>query len=114
MGQLGARAYYVHSLLNNWPDDKCVKVLKRIKEAMKPGYSRLLLNEHVMPQDGAYWETSALDMVMLTLFSSEERTMPAWQHLLEVRAGLRIVQVWEGGKGVQNVIECQLDLASGV
>ena len=75
---------------------------------MKPGYSRLLINENVMPTTGAHWETTGLDMIMLTLFSSEQRTSTAWYDLIERRAGLKIVQVWSAGKGVESVIECEL------
>ncbi|OHW92252.1 catechol o-methyltransferase [Colletotrichum incanum] len=64
----GARAYYMHSCLHDWPDDVCAKILAQIKAAMRTGYSKLLINENVIPSTGAYWETSALDMVMLTLF----------------------------------------------
>ncbi|KAJ5615267.1 hypothetical protein N7537_000381 [Penicillium hordei] len=104
----GARAYYIHSTLHNWSDDVCEIVLTRVKEAMKPGYSRLLLNENVMPNIGAHWETTGLDMIMLTLFSAEERTSAAWYDLIERRAGLKVVKVWDGGKGVESVIECTL------
>ncbi|KAK8143173.1 hypothetical protein G3M48_007616 [Beauveria asiatica] len=104
----GARAYYVHSLLNNFANATCERILGRIREAMRPGYSKLIINEFVMPTSDAFWETSALDMVMLTLFSGQERTMVAWRHLLEERAGLSIVKVWSGGKGVQDIIECEL------
>lgn len=85
----------------------CEIVLTRVKEAMKPGYSRLLLNENVIPNIGAHWETTGLDMMMLTLFSAEERTSAAWYDLIE-RAGLKIVKIWDGGKGVESVIECEL------
>ncbi|KAJ5385475.1 Winged helix-turn-helix transcription repressor DNA-binding [Penicillium concentricum] len=102
----GARAYYIHSTLHNWSDDVCEIVLKRVKEAMKPGYSRLLINENVVPDIGAHWETTGLDMMMLTLFSGEERTSTAWYDLIERRAGLRIVKIWGAGKGVESVIEC--------
>ncbi|KAJ5693890.1 hypothetical protein N7536_004302 [Penicillium majusculum] len=104
----GARAYYIHSTLHNWSDDVCEIVLTRVKEAMKPGYSRLLLNENVIPSIGAHWETTGLDMMMLTLFSAEERTSAAWYDLIERRAGLKIVKIWDGGKGVESVIECEL------
>jgi hypothetical protein len=103
----GARAYYMHSVLHDWPDNVCESILGRIKEAMKPGYSRLLINENVIPSTGAYWETSALDMVMLTLFCSKERTESDWRHLLEDLAGLRIVKIWSGGKGVESLIEVE-------
>lgn len=104
----GARAYYMHSVLHDWPDSVCGSILGRIKEAMKPGYSKLLINENVIPSTGTYWETSALDMVMLTLFCSSERTETDWYNLLEKQAGLKIVKIWSGGKGVESLIECEL------
>ncbi|KAJ5500802.1 O-methyltransferase family 2 [Penicillium expansum] len=104
----GARAYYIHSTLHNWSDDVCEIILARVKEAMKPGYSRLLINENVVPNTGAHWETTGLDMLMLALFSSEQRTSTAWYDLVERRAGLKIVKVWSAGKGVESVIECEL------
>ncbi|RAH61686.1 O-methyltransferase [Aspergillus piperis CBS 112811] len=104
----GARAYYLHSTLHNWCDDICETLLKRVKEAMKPGYSRLLINEFVVPETGSHWEITGLDMMMLALFSSEQRTRAAWYDLIERRAGLRIVQIWSAGAGVESVIECEV------
>lgn len=75
---------------------------------MKPGYSRLLINEFVVPEMGAHWEITGLDMMMLALFSSEQRTRVAWYDLIERRAGLRIVQIWSAGAGVESVIECEV------
>jgi hypothetical protein len=98
----------MHSCLHDWPDDVCESILSRVVKAMKPGYSRLLINENVLPPKGAYWEASALDMVMMTLFSSKERTEADWYHLLEKIAGLRIVKIWDGGRGVESLIECEL------
>ncbi|KAH8900524.1 S-adenosyl-L-methionine-dependent methyltransferase [Thozetella sp. PMI_491] len=103
----GARAYFLHSILHDWPDDVCLSILSRVKEAMKPGYSRLLLNENVIPNQGAYWETTSLDMLMMTIFSSQERTQDHWRHLLEDLAGLKIVGIWSSEKGVESLIECE-------
>ena len=75
---------------------------------MKRGYSRLLIHEHVIPETAAYWEATALDMVMLTLMSAQERTRTAWYNLIETRAGLMINKIWSGGKGSQSLIECEL------
>jgi hypothetical protein len=77
-----------------------------VKEAMKPGYSKLLINENVIPNTGAHWEATGLDMMMLTLFSSEERTTAAWYDLIERKAGLKIAKIWDAGNGVESVIEC--------
>ncbi|OKP14019.1 Demethylsterigmatocystin 6-O-methyltransferase [Penicillium subrubescens] len=106
----GARAYYMHNILHDWPDDVCEKILAQVKAAMKPGYSRLLIHEHVIPETGAYWEATALDMVMLTLLSAHERTHAAWYNLIEKRAGFNIDKIWSGGKGSQCLIECELPI----
>ncbi|KAI1463483.1 uncharacterized protein F4812DRAFT_446295 [Daldinia caldariorum] len=64
----------MHSILHDWPDEQCVKILTRLSKVMKPRYSKLLINEYAIPTVGAYWEATALDMVMMTGFSSRERT----------------------------------------
>ncbi|KAK8004910.1 demethylsterigmatocystin 6-O-methyltransferase [Apiospora arundinis] len=104
----GARAYYMHSVLHDWPDERAEVIVNQIKAAMRPGYSKLLINENVIPRTDAYWETSALDLVMLSLLSAQERTERDWRDLLEGRCGLRIVKIWSGGRGVESLIECEL------
>lgn len=103
----GARAYYMHSVLHDWPDHVNSSILSRVTAAMKPGYSKLLINENVIPSTGAYWEMTAVDMVMLTVLSSRERTLDDWHNLLTSN-GLKIVKIWDGGPGVESLIECEL------
>ncbi|KAI3554047.1 hypothetical protein CABS01_00577 [Colletotrichum abscissum] len=103
----GARAYYMHSVLHDWPDKKCEEILARTTAAMKPGYSRLLVNENCIPDTGADWQNTGQDIMMLTLVSSKERTRVEWQSLLE-KAGLRILGIYGGGNGVESLIECEL------
>jgi hypothetical protein len=103
----GARAYYMHSVLHDWPDDKGRVILERVKDAMKPGYSKLLINENVIPHSNAYWETTALDVIMLLNFSAKERTEEDWHSLIE-SVGLKLVKIWTGGKGGESLIECEL------
>ena len=97
----------MHSVLHDWPDEVCTSLLKNITAAMKPGHSRLLINENVIPDSGADWQATALDMMMLTSFSSRERTLDDWLQLLEP-AGLKITKVWGGGNGTESLIECEL------
>ncbi|KAH6975692.1 S-adenosyl-L-methionine-dependent methyltransferase [Ilyonectria destructans] len=104
----GARAYYTHQILHDYPDDKCVEIVKQVKEAMIPGYSKFLLNEHVIPAMGANWEATYLDMYMMVMFSARERTEDDWRELLEKRCGLEICKFWDPGHGVEAIIECQL------
>lgn len=104
----GARAYYMHSVLHDWPDRVCESILARVKEAMRPGYSKLLINENVVPNRNAWWETSALDINMMALLSASERTERDWYELVEGKAGLKIVKIWSGGRGVESLIEVEL------
>lgn len=105
---IGARAYYVHSVLHDWPDDMCRKILANLLPALQPGYSKVLINENVIPDMGAYWETTSLDLIMMAI-GSGERTESHWRALLE-SAGLRVVGIWNAAaqKGVESLIECEL------
>ncbi len=98
----------MHSTLHDWPDAKCVEIIKRVPEAMTPGYSRLLINENVMPLCNAPWEATALDILMLTLLGSRERTKAEWVSLLRDQAGLRITGIYPARDGVESIIECEL------
>ncbi|KAK4207014.1 S-adenosyl-L-methionine-dependent methyltransferase [Rhypophila decipiens] len=108
----GARAYYMHSILHDWSDDICVKIIANIKEAMKPGYSRLLIDEGVIPDTGASWEATGLDMILSGLLSSRERTRAEWTRLLEEKAGLKINKIYhylgDASRGTTSLIECEL------
>lgn len=75
--------------------------------AMKPDYSKLLINENVIPNLGAQWEATALGIMMLTLLALRERTRENWENLLG-KAGLRICNIWTVANGVESLIECEL------
>ncbi|KAJ5131069.1 O-methyltransferase family 2 [Penicillium bovifimosum] len=103
----GARAYYMHSVLHDWTDDHCRKILTGLVGAMKRGYSKVLINENVIPDTNAYWETTSLDLIMMADFASTERTEAHWHRLVE-SAGLKITKIWSAQKGVESLIECEL------
>lgn len=103
----GARAYYMHSVLHDWTDDDCRRILANIIPAMKRGHSKLLLNENVIPSTNAYWETTSLDIIMMADFASTERTEKQWRALVE-SAGLKITRIWTVRRGVESLIECEL------
>ncbi|KPM39842.1 hypothetical protein AK830_g6748 [Neonectria ditissima] len=88
-----ARAYVLHSILHDWSDENGVKILQNLKPALKPGYSRVLLNEIVLSEEGPSVPATAMDMMMLGhLGASRERTGEEWQGIV-TKAGLRIVNV---------------------
>ena len=98
----------MHFILHNWVDEDCVKIVSRVKEAMKPGYSRFLVHDHVVPRTEQDPEQTALDLIMLAVFNSKERSAAQWSELLEKRCGLRIVNTWTIAKGIESVVECEL------
>ena len=97
----------MHSILHDWPEDVSIKILSHLAAAMTPGYSKILINENVIPNTDAYWETTALDIVMMGLFASQERTEKQWRKLLD-DAGLKILNIWTVERGVESLIECEL------
>lgn len=84
-----ARAYYLHSVLHDWQDDDAVRILLNLKPAFKPGYSKLIINESVIPNIGVNPILSGLDLLLMGVFNSKERTRDDWEKLLG--AGFRIV-----------------------
>jgi hypothetical protein len=46
---IGARMYYLHFIIHDWPDSDCIRIMERIRDAMTPGYSRLLINDAILP-----------------------------------------------------------------
>ncbi|KAH8817518.1 o-methyltransferase [Xylogone sp. PMI_703] len=103
----GARAYYMHSVLHDWPDEKCTQILQILKAAMKPGESRLLLHENVIPDVNADWQTTALDIIMMAMVSSKERGESEWRQLIEA-AGLKVLKIWRFSSTAESLIECEL------
>ena len=58
---------------------------------MTKGYSKLLINEYVVPNQNAAWTVTSMDWLMMALAAVKERTESDWKALLE-GAGLRIVK----------------------
>lgn len=97
----------MHSVLHDWNDDNCRKILSNIVPAMERGFSKVLINENVIPDTNAYWETTSLDIIMMADFASQERTAKHWHSLVE-SVGLKIIKIWTAQRGVESLIECEL------
>jgi hypothetical protein len=88
----------MHSILHDWPDEKCSQILQVQKVAMKPGYSRLLIHENVISDINADWQATSLDIIMLAMVSSKERRESEWRELIEA-AGLQVLKIWRSKQG---------------
>ncbi|KAJ5387071.1 hypothetical protein N7509_009612 [Penicillium cosmopolitanum] len=100
----GAKAYYLRTVLHDWPDKQAVEILSRLREAMAPG-SLLLIHEKAMPETNIPWMAAIGDMTMMTAFAAAERTKNEWEILLN-KAGLKLSGFWkpEGSSAQQQVI----------
>lgn len=103
----GARAYFVHAVPHDWPDDECVRIFESVRGAMRRGYSRLLIYEIVLPAKGASSIMATLDLQVMNVLSGLERTEDHWVRLLE-RSGLRFVGISRHPRAVESVIEAEL------
>lgn len=84
----------MHHILHNWSDKYCHLILKQLREAMIPGYSRLLVHDLILPDVGAVEYQARFDVTMMTFNSGMERSRTEWTKLLE-DAGFRVLELWE-------------------
>ena len=74
---------------------------------MEKGYSRILIDDYVLPNTGGSFRGPSMDLLMMLYASGMERTMRQWEQLLD-DSGLDIIKVWGVESGHEQVIECQL------
>ncbi|KAK1759952.1 S-adenosyl-L-methionine-dependent methyltransferase [Echria macrotheca] len=82
----GADAYFFRQILHDWSDDFCLRILRQLVAALKPG-ARLVINDVTIPPPGAtslYEERQirCKDIAMMSMFNSKERTMDEWKELV--------------------------------
>jgi hypothetical protein len=96
----------MHSIMHDWSDEICQKILGNLAKAMKPGYSKILIYDNVIPEVNADWEATSVDMLMMAAVASQERKVRHWHELVE-GAGLKITGIFTPEKGTESLIECQ-------
>lgn len=90
----GARVYYLRNILHDWNDSLCRTILEHIRAAMDPSYSKVLINQWLVPTQGATSFMTHQDLNMMATVSAMERTEEQTRDLLE-GAGLYIVRIWQ-------------------
>ncbi|KAI1462248.1 S-adenosyl-L-methionine-dependent methyltransferase [Annulohypoxylon moriforme] len=103
----GARAYFLHTVLHDWPDDGAAEILRVVAAAMEKGYSKVLIHECMVENIKPSLRTTTSDLTMLACSSSAERTVKEWGDLLG-SAGLKIVKIWKQPAAMEGVIEAEL------
>ncbi|CAG9950381.1 unnamed protein product, partial [Clonostachys rosea f. rosea IK726] len=89
---VGAKFYYLRAVLHNHPPHTIRLVVENIKAAMGPD-SVLLIDEMVFPEKEVNFNTASIDMTMLSVFASMERTEAQWRLVFE-DVGLELVRTY--------------------
>ncbi|OJK02211.1 hypothetical protein ASPACDRAFT_114923 [Aspergillus aculeatus ATCC 16872] len=87
-----ARAYFLRTVLHDWPDRQALQILGRLRDAMAED-SVLLVNEGVVPETRAGLMAVQTDFIMLCNYGALERTRAQWVDLLE-RGGFEVCGVY--------------------
>jgi hypothetical protein len=84
----GGDVYILRNIIHDWGDDQAVAVMKRCREAAGET-GKVLIIERVVTSDGDLQELTGMDLRMLTLFASKERSLDEF-NALAATAGLTL------------------------
>ncbi len=93
-----ADVYLLKSILHDWSDEDCVRILSRCREALSPG-GVVLLVERLLGLPGHELEAAMSDLTMLVGPGGRERTSEEYGQICNL-AGLRLDRVVETGTHV--------------
>lgn len=89
----GAKAYYLHRVFHDWPDADCERILLNLKDALKPGYSSILIHEQSASASNPSWYNTTSDLLLLAVVSASERTNEKYDKMAE-NVGLKLSRVY--------------------
>ncbi|OQE17284.1 hypothetical protein PENSTE_c021G06470 [Penicillium steckii] len=103
----GARVYYFKNVLHDWSDERATTIFNNLKPAMKRGFSKIIMEEYILPDQNASSLPCATDMAVMVFCSGLERTRQRWENLLTAN-GLRSIKYWtRHGEGL-GIVEAEL------
>jgi len=91
----GAEAYLMKYITHDWNDGQCVQMLGNCRKAMASD-GRVLVVDHVVAPGNRFDWGKLLDINMMVMLGSRERTKEEFRHLF-ARAGLRMKRVIRTG-----------------
>ncbi|KAF4768306.1 hypothetical protein HAV15_002705 [Penicillium sp. str.  len=103
----GAHAYYFKHIMHDWSDDNCRVILKHTTAAMEKGFSKLLIEDYIVPDTNAGAKEALTDMIVMVWCPGIERTRQRWIELLE-SVGLTITNFWLPAGYHKGIIEAEL------
>ena len=99
----GGDVYLLAQILHDWADDDAVRILRRIREAMRDD-ALLLVLELIVPEDDRPHPSKLVDLRRSSCSAAGERTRTQWADLLR-RGGFELADVTDGVRA--SVIEAR-------
>jgi len=87
----GADLYILKRVLHDWPDDVCVSILRRCREAAGKRGRIAIVDAVIAPGNGPD-PNKMVDLLMMVLAAGLERTESQFRDILE-RSGLRLTGI---------------------
>lgn len=94
----------MHWVFHDWSNEKCQSILLNIVDAMEPGYSRLIIHEHILPDVNCDLSSACMSVMMMVQVASFERSEKQWRGLLE-SVGLRQIRFYQPPATGEGIIE---------
>ncbi|KAI2626777.1 S-adenosyl-L-methionine-dependent methyltransferase [Hypoxylon sp. NC1633] len=103
----GARIYFMKFIMHDWMDGTALKILKNVSASMIKGYSYLVINDFILPDQGCPLLPALWDIGIFVVLSSQERTESQWKGLLSA-AGLSIEGLYQPPGDGQGIVVATL------
>lgn len=87
----GSDAYMLSHVVHDWPEEKCLTLLRNVRRAIADG-GRLLIVEQIVPPGNEPHPAKVIDMILLTITGGRERTAEEYAALLG-KTGFRVVRI---------------------
>ena len=100
----GAKIYYLRNIIHDYPDKEAELILRNTKAALAPD-SVILIDDMIVPNKGAHWQTTQLDLQMMTALAALERTHDQWIAVIG-KAGFKILNICTYTSLQDSIIEC--------
>ena len=89
----GPDAYFMQHIMHDWDDERCLKILNNVKQALSGRKNgRLIVSDAVLPETSEPHPGKLLDLLMMLFPGGRERTEKEWHALFDA-AGFRITKI---------------------
>ncbi|KAK8044189.1 O-methyltransferase [Apiospora rasikravindrae] len=104
----GARVYYLHSIIQDWDDATNIRILRSLIPAMRKGYTKILINDYVIPNEGAHWLQTSLDCELMSTLGARHRTEAEMRSMIDA-AGLTVKGIFRHPLSLDCVVEIEIE-----